>query len=323
MIQDAPLSNRAHPFCSRLINRNNKKLFYNSIIISASALYSCHVNSAEILMDNLPEYLKYAAYSRIAHFIITKSLPDDPYEEAFSNPPKIEYEDVTDLLNLLEKTSYDQLIYDIIKKICKNIKNYSYTRIQKSEIKKKFNLIINKFPCDKYIQHEGYKIISKAWIYWWEGAQPNKWDDLIDMAQKIINISDRILIFSTLAELLPSSQYNKKMQLIDQGRNLIDTLPSYYERLDRYEPLINACRTFNKPLAIEMIHDILSLDTKYEDFSTINKHKSLIDLAYKIDPELAASIASLADDDPARRDYKEKLHSHLDVLRTKENLLVI
>ncbi|MCA9963222.1 MAG: hypothetical protein KC423_03220 [Anaerolineales bacterium] len=122
------------------------------------------------------------------------------------------------------------------------------------------NIVHKKLPQNaKNIKHDGYKILSlaeinkcRSEIYHYLQKTPRlsprnfdrksikkQWDSLFTQARQIINISDRVLVLSELAEL-SLAYYGKDGKrrcedLLNEARDLINQIPALIDRAERLE----------------------------------------------------------------------------------------
>ena len=82
---------------------------------------------------------------------------------------------------------------------------------------------------------------------------------------------------------------------------MIDELPSEYEKVGRLAGLAESALSRDRDVAQKALKVAMSVATGRGQSEYVDKQRQLIDLAYHMDPELAASFVGLIDDDPARK----------------------
>lgn len=295
--------------------------------IAAPALYLYRPSSALIEVETLPVEYRDEAFLRIAEFILFRRLDDEPYHEIEPTPwPKLTYDDVADVITLLEKIDQDWTIFHLIHSIAEGvtIDRNRFTRQQRSEIARRIEQIIpQKFPNPKYIRHEGYILVSQAQVL---RIQPSasiaEWLNLLERARKIENSADRIFILAYIAESLPSKEHKKKEEILEEAFRQIGTIPSAHDQINRCELLASIAAKAAPSLAKKYIQYAYQVVYASEEVDVTDQLRELVDFAYKIDPDLAASFASLADDDPARLEARRlMIQRRLEAAKLKDKML--
>ncbi len=295
-----------------------------SIMASAPALYMCHAASANSLIDQLPSDKKDEAYRNIISYIITKKLNSEPIFNPLNNPIfGLNYEEISDLLSIIEKIDQDSLIFVSLCAIkdCFDSNLSRISRQQKAEITRELLSIVDrKFPNPKFIKHEGYQIISKAIIYSFNQKNDSDWNDLIKETEKIQNDADRVFIMAYIAYSLPKRLREKRVDLFEKASELTLSLPSMKDQMDRFELISQLAIEIDVNLTKKCLKSGIELSSKRDSSDAYKAQRRFIDLAYKIDPNLAASLASIADDDPARFKAKQNLHQRISTNELKDNI---
>ena len=97
------------------------------------------------------------------------------------------------------------------------------------------------------------------------------------------------------------------MDCLRKANLIISKMPSEHDRLDRHKMLIDIATDIDMSVAKKLIQDAFRTITGSSDTSLKARRKQLIDLAYRIDKDLPASLASIIDDDPARSAVKSEV----------------
>jgi hypothetical protein len=292
----------------------------------APALYISHRNTALVSIAELSYGMRHIALEAIVHFVLTKALPMEPYEYVSRDGYNISYEACIDLCELAEKAELDSLIYFIVQSLgdtldAANNKN-KFSKQQRAAIIEQVDKIIaTKLPDIKNIKHNGFVIAAKAQRERIAKSEYHTWEKLEKDAHSIDNTADRAYVFTIIASCMPSKHQKKRNQLVEESQKLIASIPADVDRVDRSYLIASLLSDFDTNLAkksLKTAMDYVLINTGPE---MISKQRRVIDLAYKISPEWAASIASCADDDPARAFMVQQAKDRLNVLKAKENLL--
>lgn len=292
-----------------------------AIIASSPALYLFHPTSALAAIESIKFPGKRDdAYQEICLYILTKFYKDPYYNPGDIKGRKLTQDEIRDLISFLERIEEDASIFSIIREITESLDTFhnSFSKNEKAEFTRKLEEIARKkFPNKKFIKHDGYLIISLAQIYKIKGAKHSEWNALIDLAKKI-NIADQVLILADIAQCIDDRVMCK--QILLEAENLIKDIPSIYDQINRFE-LLSQCATKIDPhLSRKYLKMGMEILVNQEDSDIQSAQRRYIDLAYKISPEFAASLASMADTDPARERTKLNVNSRLSQLKLKDQL---
>lgn len=296
------------------------------IVTVAPALYCTHQRTTVELVGTLPPYLKDDAYAQICKFILRKKPLSEPYDETlYDQGYKISYQEIIDLCDLLERMENDSKICFYIKSICDSIDSkYLKDRIareQKSDIINRLNNLIDaKLPDLRNIQHEGYKIAAKAQLARLQKTSPQDWSNLCNSARNIGNIADQAFVLCIIAVAMPNKQREQRKQLLKEAKELVSKIPATLDRIGRYEDMVSMARTVEPMICKECLQ--LAIDEAFKNDSPefYPVQRRIIDLAHMLDTDLSSSLASLADDDPARIRRHENLKHQSQMLDLKKKL---
>jgi hypothetical protein len=317
---------RIKPEIQNIPSENDQER-WSAIYVAAPALYLFHSSSALIELDKLPDDYRDGALSRIANFILFRRLDYEPYNEIKPTLwPKLTYEDVVDVITLLEKIDQDAMIFSLIHEIAEGVNKdrNKFTRQQRSEIARRIEqIILQKFPNPKYITHEGFTLVSQAQVLRIKPSAPTSdWLNLLERARKIENTADRVFILAYIAESLPNKELKRKEEILEEAFRQIESIPSVHDQIGRCEVLASIAAEFSPALAKKYIHFGYQVGYASKEVDATDQLRELIDFAYKIDPELAASLASLADDDPARQEARRlMIQRRLEAAKLKDKIL--
>ena len=285
--------------------------YWNDLIISLSpALYYNHKLTTFEIIERLYTDQKDEAYISICNFIITRQTIKEPYSDSKRNGYDIEFIDIVDLCEILTKMKKDSYIYYIIEAISETLhyKKNRFTKQQVADISVKLTKIINdKLPDKSNILHDGYKIIANAQVARFNRSNIQYWNDLISSAKMINNLADRSFVLCTIATLLPSSSTILAKQILNESKNLIDNIPSIFDRISHYDQLASIAWNLDQVLSKKCLQTAMKIATENNDLELIGAQRRIIDLAHRLDTELASTLASLADNDNARVEIKENI----------------
>lgn len=321
--------------CTKIVDEKINPLFenisdndiqYKHYILStmAPALYFGHNNLALDLLSKQPSHIKDICYNNIAFAILSKTPVLDPYEQIHGNGFKnVSFTDILDIIELLGNMQNDSFISYFINSIVQTIlEKRMFNEQQKANIYTKLSkLIEDKFPNQRFIQHYGYKIASQATINRITKVPSCTWQDLISQAKDILNIADRAYVLGIIAISLPNKESEKRKQCIQDARILIDTIPAAYDRIEHYEMLAELVSEIDKSMCKDILKTAMSDSTTSDEPELYQSQRKIIDLAYRIDSDLASTFASLIDDDEARISMRRKIDHQVKLLELKNQLI--
>ncbi|KOA19828.1 hypothetical protein CLHOM_19170 [Clostridium homopropionicum DSM 5847] len=298
------------------------KQYYNRLIIRlAPALYYHNRVRALSEIDNLDPLQKDSAYFNIVEYIFTKQSYFDPYDNSGKHEFMLNFDEIIDLCEILKKVETDDLIYYIIAGISTSIYSFKLlTDNQCYDIMNRLDNIINtKLPSKKNIKHGGYKIISKAQVARFYPKYIT-FEELIGQAKQIDNLADKAFVLSVIATLLPAKQTLTQSALVNDSKSLIDNIPSIYDRIKHYEDFASNCWTINSSLSKKCLLTALQISKEQDNPEYLKVQRRIIDMAHRIDPDLAASMASLTDEDEVRSQVKLNLRQQVKVNDLKKKM---
>ena len=307
------------------ISELDKYASYRALITAAPALFIYHRDTALELFDKLPLPEREEAYGNICHFLLFRSSPDEPYKDAGHVTKELSHQTATDLCRVLELAEREDLLARFIPQLAKHLaEKFTGSRVQRAAIYERLLTIINeKLPDIENIKHDGYKIMLKAYLLLArEDAKGPDWDTIIQDAENIPNASDKAFVLSNIAYVLPSKFSGKRSQVIERVVTVIEEIPNALDKADRYIILADDIRQNDKNSAKK--HLSTALQSTYlvnESSRNYSLQRRAIDIAHSIDPDFAASLATLYDDDPTREVLRQELKEQLGILNTKNKMI--
>ena len=284
-----------------------------SVVISAPALYLNHKASTMDLLSKLDADNRDKAITRIITYIFRKIPLSEPYEIRSEGPfPALSYEDALDICELLQQTVEDAAIYATIRGAVESIiwkrNQKPLTAQQKAEIAQKVTAIIDKnLPAPGYIAHNGFQIACRAEIVKLTKPRPLPWEQLVSAAKLIPNLSDRVFVLARIAGTVVDADISQRVALLKEVKTMAEGIPSILDRADRFELLAEEARDIDLTLCKQLIRAAISSTQAVDDDEAKSVRRRMVDLAHRIDPELAGTLASSFDDDRARAEARERI----------------
>ena len=290
----------------------------------APSLFTAHKSTCFELLENLPKNEKDIALYNISQFIFTKISPSDPFEDTPGKGFNINFEDVIDLCEIIEKIDLDNLIYSIITDISESVQQSKRFSIQqKLDIANRLEVIIErKLPNQQHIKHDGYKIVSLAEVLKIRQGKIQDWLDLINAARGIPNNSDKAYVLTLIACNFPRNKFDKIVEIIKEVDELVGTLPTISDKITKYEAMAKNLVMLDQVRSKGFIKKAMDLSLSKDDEGRVFPiQKRLIDFAHRIDPEFAQSLVSINDKDPARQKMRYELEEELQMLELKKKII--
>jgi len=307
------VTEHVHPLLQG-ISDNDQAYRDGTIVAVAPALYIAHSSTAKDLIRNLPQPARDEAFHSIAEFILWKKPSSDPYENRGYHGYDIDYAAIMDIIEVVREMEQDDHVYYFIECIAQTLSarqfRDQFTRQQRAAITEHLKDIAStKFPDQRNITHEGYKIIADAQIAQLQRATPQDWEHLLARAQAIPNIADSGFVRAIIGAAMPKSESERRRKAFEQAVVTVNQIPSFYERIARLVDFASIMMDLEPNLAKGCLRTAMESLVKRDTSGYRIIQRRIVDLAYKLDPTLAASLASLADDAAASRECARDVES--------------
>jgi hypothetical protein len=289
------------------------KVYRNEVLITAApALYYDHKKITIEQIQQLSQDERNQACEQICKFILHKQLPSDPYDALPVQGYDINLGEIVDICEVLDLTDCDQDIYNTISCVSDTMTSQRFkdrfTAGQKADIALRFEKIVdNKLPSARFIRHAGYKIAAKAQIARFGRGSSQVWNDLVEEARQIPNIADQAFVLAMIAEAMPSKVAEKRKLLFVEAQELIKKIPAIFDKIEHYESLASIAIKIEPTMYKDLLKLAMVAASGTQSSERYAVQRRLVDIAHKVDSDFAASLASIADDDPARKKLKERL----------------
>jgi hypothetical protein len=323
---------KRHERCQQIVAQRVKPLLdnlgsedarYKAEIVSsvAPALYVGHKITAFERIEELPLTYKDAAYWQICLFLLRKQLPTDPYDNWARQGFNITYDEIVDLCDLLRRIDIDAWIYKAVEWIVDTVSFFrrknQFSHQQRVSIAERLDSIIQaKLPNPRYIKHNGWKVAAEAQVDRIKAVKGDIWENHIRAAHALPNLADQLLVLSMVAVAMPSKEDNRRAEIFEEVAQTINTIPMSLDRIGRFEALADHAMDSHPQLSSKYLKFAMQTALSTDSPDSFPHQRRLIDIAYRLDPELAASLASMADTDPAR----DNVERQLNILKMKQEM---
>ena len=262
--------------------------------------------------------------------LIFSLLRGQPQAEPFDHESRnmgsaLTFRDIRILVQLCDEIDDDQLIYLVFEWIADDVESGQaearLTRDQQAEISRgMFALADKKLPIKHRIQHNGFQILCKCQALRIYGSPSVDWSLLISQGEEVANTADRLFILGYIASYLPNKRKDKRTELLRTVEMEIGELHIQEDQYQLYCTLSNLVVKKDKKAASRIVEKIFAmLQGRFDRRNAIRENR-LVDLAYRVDPELPMRLAVLYDDDPAREKYKERAQRQVAAHQLKRDL---
>ena len=307
------------------ISENDESYRADIVVSVAPALYRAHIPTAKDFISRLPRPQRDEALIRVAEFMLRKRSLSDPYE-SHGQGYDINFETILDIIEVLHEIESDSEIFHFIESIAQTVGSRRsrdrFTRQQRVDIAGRLEDIASvKFPDLKNITHDGYKIAAQGQIA--RIRQPNSqgWEDILIQARAIPNRADRAFVLSIIGASMPSGQSVKRKRAFEEAVDVANGILSSFDRISRLVDLASIMMDTESSLAKNCLRSAMESIAGRDASGFRVVQRKIVDLAFKLDPDLAASLASLADDDPARGYARTELNRRLETLKLKNQII--
>ncbi len=260
---------------------------------------------------DFPDEVRNACTSTIIYALLTQQPYGEPFEQSARTQISFDYSEVQNLLQLCEETDEDNLILIVFDRIADSISRQKgkarISKEQQAEISRRMlELASRKLPVPHRIAHPGYQVLCKAQALRIHEPATPKWTDIVAEGRAIHNAADRVFVLTQLAGCLPTNTRRRRDRLYKDAENLADGLKSTEDRYSRYFSIAEVASDKDKALASQLLRKAFSCVVNVKGRRGAMQEHRLLDLAYRVDPDLPMKFALLHDDDPAREEYRER-----------------
>jgi hypothetical protein len=300
------------------LDRRDERYYSHAVISAAPAIFAVNSTLAFDLIGKLPIHYRDPAYERICEAILRKRPPGDPYEYSNGQGYELEYADIVQILEIVARVDCDSTAYRYVATVADSVVEHGerITREMRTALVEKLERLVDtKFPAARFITHGGFKVVARCQVYRIQGAPRSQWVGLAEEARGIPNEADAAYVLAIIAGALPRRESGYRDELTLEALHRIQQLPATYDKMERYESLAADVYRFNKAVAKKCVEAAMEIALKADGSDVERPQRRLVDLAYRIDPDFASSLASLGDDDPAKigvrngiRDVRKRLH---------------
>lgn len=309
------------------LSKSEKTYWSDIVIYIAPVLFSTNQISSFEEIGKLREQQKDEALSGICRFIFKKTLLSDPYDYTSGKGFDVSYDDVVIILDLMNRMETDGEIFGNMEVLADSLTGPKgkerVTKEQRIDIGRRLEKVIDeKLPDKRNIMHDGYKIAARSQVYRITSPGAQSWNDLVLLAKGIPNISDQVYVLGSIAASMPSKMFDRRKAVLSEASELIEHIPALLDRIERYEALARFAAEIDQEISKKLLNQGIKAALTRDEPEAFSAQRRLVDLAYAtIGSDFASNLASLADDDPARKRAQQNIAERIKLQELKREVI--
>jgi hypothetical protein len=276
------------------------------------------------LLRALPSAYRDAGIQIVVDYLLTGRTVAEPYDYIKGRAHESSFDELVEAAELLSMAEHDALIWSRCHRIADNAlatRTRVLTAEQRADLADRLRRGARaKLPVAHGITHDGPAIVADTHIARLSRVRPEVWQDLRDRAAAIPNTADRALVLFALADALPQNERIGRGTIVRQAFNEIDSMSSSADKIDRFTQFAeemwfrseDLCKQALKR-AVEVAHDTAA----QPGYSAV---RTILDVAYRYDEQLAHTLAKELDDDPGRRAARLAAADQMKLLDMKKRI---
>lgn len=289
------------------------------------ALWYAHRTTFNEVLHQLSPRSKDSALLALTRTILRQLPPSAPYSKYTDNYPALDYSVIKDLIHIAQHAESDNTLYSVLSDVCKTIeRSRSKRKLNNNQIPRLISDIravaYAKLPTPQYISHQGYLLAIEAAIGSISRGKYVDWNKLEASARAIPNIADRTYVLTLIAESLPGKKSAEAKELLADVEALIENVSCSYDKLTRYETLVQSAWRLDSSLSKRALKAAFALSNGSGDPEVEERRRALIDLADRISPDLPDQLIEALDDDPARKHEQVRLKERVELLKDSDDI---
>lgn len=293
---------------------------------SSPALWLLGVATLRQYLARLSIEMREAALNAVLGYILHAKIPGEPWNRASRKVRDLRESVVNDAMEVMNLATSDALIAahlcDLLVAVMDPVVGSRLNKVQKANVAQRAKVLSeSKFPDPNGISHNGYSILIRGHIFAVNRVRLAEWAPLIEEAKLIPNSSDRCYVLARLVPLTPAKHDSFRSEVLEECLRVWASLQTLSEKVDRFDAIFESCRAEMGPRAKEMINTCLKGLSPETEGQAGSRYKNLVEIAYKIDEEWAASLVSATDNDPAKMIMMSEAKSRVEILDLSRRLV--
>ena len=308
------------------LSSDDPALTYTAWIAAYPAIWLEDRDRARNAVSAFPADVRDDCTTTLIFCLLRGEPTDEPFDDDARNiRSKLTYYDLRNLMQLADESENDSIISIMFEWIADELtdsqEEIRLSREQRADISQRMLDIANtKFPMKSGIQHAGYQVLCQCQSLRIHGHVGVDWPKLIRQAERIENVADRIYVLAHITSYLPGKLRKERNRILSIVEHNIDDLRVQEDQFQRYCTLSDLLSKRDRPAAKGVVEKAFRTTLKKSTRRDANKESHLVELAYRLDPDLPMNLGLLYDSDPARAKFKERTEKQLERYKLKKDL---
>lgn len=203
-----------------------------------------------------------------------------------------------------------RLVYEVLGKPERWTRTLTHN--QRAEIAREMEDLVGTFTVGSSVPHNGYELVVRGRILALRQTKKNDilWSSLFSEVLLIDNRADRAFVLGDVASVLPQNMRARSRDLLKQAADLIPEMPLWVDRMSRYRMLVETANEVDKAMRVSLLRCALAeatADSTVGEQRSFEERRRTVDLAYRLDEQMAEELVSKLDDDIRRREVRLEL----------------
>lgn len=297
--------------CFEAISTEDRAYRARVLVQIAPAMYSIQPTRTLNEIESLDPNYRDHAIRQIVRFLLTDRVPSDPIDRTADLSVEINFETLLQVHELTTRLETDWMIYAVANDVADavtSLKNkQAITVPQKEDLARQFAETARaKLPMNRHITHTGYRIATLAQTFRMRQAKPQEWTVLIEEAEKLENVADRVYVLQIVALCLPRGMGTQRSKMLETAREQIAAIPWHIDQIERYLGMAEELQGVDTASCRDLVdRAALAISSSSEDVR--EQQRRLVDIAYRVDEALAKKLVDGFDDDEAKKSAQRQI----------------
>ena len=320
---------------ARIVTAHVRPLFEQVSITDAAYQHSVFVQIVPALfranktlvferLQSMDEELRNDAIDALVIFMLQGVHRGEPFEEQPGRGRDVDYDSLVDACDLLRLCTDDASIWSLTERIVDCAvapsADQPLSREQRTDIANRLQQVAaSKLPSPRGIQHDGPRIVADAHIERLRSINAERWKGIIARARQVPNTSDSGFVLTLVESAMPRGENLGRVNLRREAIARINEVPCAVDRIGRFLFFADTVLNQDKQDAERAVRSAAAAVRTATRVAGSNITR-LLDVAYRIDPSLAQTLAKDIDDDPARAGMRRRAKDRVKLLELKKSL---
>jgi hypothetical protein len=285
------------------------------LILVLPAVYRAARGAFEGLLNELPDTDRDEALDAVTDALLQNVPPGEPYKHVWGAGFAVTFPRIQEIVTLMKSIDSDAQIFwhmiGIVDSMTSARLRDEFKGAQRTEVARLLREIAaEKFPNRRFITHQGYVVAAEATILRLCDVTEvrRRLPALAEQARGIPNISDRAFVLGYVAQAARDSR--PRREYLEEAVAIAEQLPILLERIDRLTSLSDMMAVSDAARSRELLQRAFTLTAQGKGETIAERRRAIVDEMHRLDSRTAASLASVMDDEPAKRRIEERLALH-------------